>query len=637
MTGRRICLLGKYPPIQGGVAVQTYWLAQALARRGHDVQVVTNAGQVEAAHRTSTVGLGARPCPGVTVHEVLPFVDMARWYIPQGRPDVTRLVGVCSTVARECDVVLSWYLEPYAVAGALVSALLGIPHVVRHAGSDLFDLATDPELGAAYREVLRACAGVISADPLVHGLGLSDEQLLGTPPAFIPQEWYVGDDRLDLDAVCAGLRAQGATVHTPPGGRASGHPLVGMYGKLAGPKGVTHLLMAAARLRQRGTPVQVALVGVSAEFGSELLKRFEGDDTADHLYLLPPLAPESMPAFVRTCRAVAYLEHDFGVTQHRSSPPSEVLAAGRPLLISQESLKMLPSSLDLHGVSASVVVTEPKHAARLADDLLHALSATPPVPGRPAWLGTEGAVVRWYETAIDRTLAPPTRQADSRLTSVRSALQRFCPTASLAWGDRLASAVESLAADGALGAFRFLSDRILMGEGDNLPAVAGQIVTVELEYLRAGLDGCLTGDGTPFTVPVVDARALSSGPPREEVERRPVCTRWSHVVTLDIDALDYLRAVVVTRSRTAAEWGPAVPSGVRRQPQAFAFYRGPNLTRRAAAISERLRALLDAADGMNTIGSLHVMIAPGVSGEEFAQLVRRLAAAELLAFARDPS
>jgi hypothetical protein len=39
----RLCLIGKYPPIQGGVSARTYQLAHGLARRGHDVYVVTNA------------------------------------------------------------------------------------------------------------------------------------------------------------------------------------------------------------------------------------------------------------------------------------------------------------------------------------------------------------------------------------------------------------------------------------------------------------------------------------------------------------------------------------------------------------------------------------------------------------------
>ena len=47
----RICIIGKFPPIQGGVSMRTYRTAHALAARGHDVHVVTNAKEVAPPFR----------------------------------------------------------------------------------------------------------------------------------------------------------------------------------------------------------------------------------------------------------------------------------------------------------------------------------------------------------------------------------------------------------------------------------------------------------------------------------------------------------------------------------------------------------------------------------------------------------
>ena len=47
----RICIIGKYPPIQGGVAMRTYWRAHGLAALGHEVHVVTNAKEAVAPYR----------------------------------------------------------------------------------------------------------------------------------------------------------------------------------------------------------------------------------------------------------------------------------------------------------------------------------------------------------------------------------------------------------------------------------------------------------------------------------------------------------------------------------------------------------------------------------------------------------
>jgi hypothetical protein len=47
----RICFVGKYPPIQGGISAQSYWAIRGLAVRGHKVCVVTNAAEVEDGYR----------------------------------------------------------------------------------------------------------------------------------------------------------------------------------------------------------------------------------------------------------------------------------------------------------------------------------------------------------------------------------------------------------------------------------------------------------------------------------------------------------------------------------------------------------------------------------------------------------
>ena len=43
----KICLITKYPPIQGGVSTRAYWQAKALGERGHEVHIVTNSLEVE--------------------------------------------------------------------------------------------------------------------------------------------------------------------------------------------------------------------------------------------------------------------------------------------------------------------------------------------------------------------------------------------------------------------------------------------------------------------------------------------------------------------------------------------------------------------------------------------------------------
>ncbi|MBA7662612.1 hypothetical protein ES703_70641 [subsurface metagenome] len=47
----KICMIGKYPPIEGGVSTRTYWLARALGEQGVEVHIVTNAQEVEEEYK----------------------------------------------------------------------------------------------------------------------------------------------------------------------------------------------------------------------------------------------------------------------------------------------------------------------------------------------------------------------------------------------------------------------------------------------------------------------------------------------------------------------------------------------------------------------------------------------------------
>jgi hypothetical protein len=50
---KSICIIGKSPPIQGGVSRTTFWWAYALSSQGVDVHLVTNSREVEYQFRIS--------------------------------------------------------------------------------------------------------------------------------------------------------------------------------------------------------------------------------------------------------------------------------------------------------------------------------------------------------------------------------------------------------------------------------------------------------------------------------------------------------------------------------------------------------------------------------------------------------
>ena len=166
----RICVIGKYPPVQGGVSMRTYRAAHALAMRGHEVHVVTNAKEVRPPFRMymrpedwarceARYGAGS-----VTLHWTDP-VDRSQTIIPMASAFVSKLAAIAARVHSEqpFDVIYSHYLEPYGVAAHLAAQATGVPHVARMAGSDAGRLWHHPQFEALYDHVLRSAEVVITA------------------------------------------------------------------------------------------------------------------------------------------------------------------------------------------------------------------------------------------------------------------------------------------------------------------------------------------------------------------------------------------------------------------------------------------------------------------------------------------
>jgi hypothetical protein len=114
----KICLVGKYPPIEGGVSAQTYWLARGLAERGHEIHVVTNADEVEDTYR-----LTLEPSDNswyqpefeksggcVRVYNAAPFSPQIMGYIPLANPFVSKLASLATDIVRryQCEAILAY-------------------------------------------------------------------------------------------------------------------------------------------------------------------------------------------------------------------------------------------------------------------------------------------------------------------------------------------------------------------------------------------------------------------------------------------------------------------------------------------------------------------------------------------------
>ncbi len=264
----KICLIGKYFPIQGGVSKDNQWLSYVLAQAGWDVHVVTNAEEVEPAYRClpwSAFPSLPEHCSGkILVHSTTRAER--RHSIPYANPFVTKLAAIATDVvtAYGCDIIYSYYLEPYAMAGYLTAQWTGVPFGLRHAGSDVGSLFQSLERQTAYRQVMLAADYVVTTPATYRSflhLGVLQEKLYLPGRSSVPTPFFSPDaSPLDINAYLVWLRGRlpGEPSYYEVFRRFLDKPFdpavptIGIYGKVGEVKGSFDLLHALTHLHSRG-------------------------------------------------------------------------------------------------------------------------------------------------------------------------------------------------------------------------------------------------------------------------------------------------------------------------------------------------------------------------------------------------
>jgi glycosyltransferase involved in cell wall biosynthesis len=408
----RICLLGKFPPIQGGVSMRTYWGAHRLAARGHEVHVVTNAKEVAPPFRMHMRPEDWKRCGGaygggsVTVHWSDPL-DNSQSYIPMASAFVSKLAAIAGQLHAEkrFDVIYSHYMEPYGVAAYLAAQMSGVPHVVRMAGSDAGRLWHHPQLEALYDHVLRAAAVVIAVGPVAERAierGVDPDRIVAGGGFAVAEDLFTPDGpTLALAALRDEIDAEPALRHLMWGGFAADRPYFGVCGKLGETKGSFALLDAMHRLARAGLDVGlVALAHGPARVETAFRARARKLGLADCVLQIPFLPHWRVPEFLRGCLAVCCLEQDFPIGFHSPIIPREVLLSGTCLVASTEMLRKLPTSGRLPHGYGCVAVEDVNNVEILADRL--AAVAQDPAPA--AVVGARG---RAFACELQRAMPVP--------------------------------------------------------------------------------------------------------------------------------------------------------------------------------------------------------------------------------------
>ena len=116
-------------------------------------------------------------------------------HIPQTNPVVTKLTSLAlEAIDRHgAELVVGFYLEPYAVAAYLAATLSGRPLVIRHAGSDVGRLLSVPQLGRTYTAILKS-ASLVCARPAARArfleLGVPESRIAADPGWTLPRDRF---------------------------------------------------------------------------------------------------------------------------------------------------------------------------------------------------------------------------------------------------------------------------------------------------------------------------------------------------------------------------------------------------------------------------------------------------------------
>ena len=329
----KICMISKYPPIEGGVSSRVYWLAKALGERGHEVHIVTNALEVENEYREVLDLNDPNYMPkNVFVHNTdpSPSIQANPNQIPFSKKYCEKLASLAIDVIEEynIDLIDSRYLVPYAVSGYLAKSLLKVPQLISHAGSDLQRLYPSRYLNSLLKKILNSADGIITTpknEPFFTNLGVStskiffENQLIVDTQAFNPNVLP-----FNLDSYCTNQRIS------------SDIPIIGYIGKITTnykTKGLLELLNACSKIDKRFLLVFQSNGKKLGEF--KLL--IEKLNLTEKTCFLPFLPPWKIPSILKSLNCVISLEKRNSPTLEYtdSTIPAEVIFTGKCVLMSQ--------------------------------------------------------------------------------------------------------------------------------------------------------------------------------------------------------------------------------------------------------------------------------------------------------------
>lgn len=336
----KICVISKYPPIEGGVSSKVYWLAKALGERGHEVHIVTNALEVEDEYREELDPNDPNFKPkNVYVHSTdpSPTIEANPSHIPFSKIYCEKLASLAIEVIEDynIDLIDSRYLVPYCVAGYVAKSLVGIPQIISHAGSDLQRLYQSPYLKRLLEKIVKSADRVITnpeTTTFFSNLGALASRISLMPQVYVDTRAFNPDvapfdfkDYIDNQKYFLGI------------------PIIAYIGKITHhfeTKGLPELLKACGKINEDFLLLFVAN-GKKFEDFTALVKR---ENLTQKTLFMPFLPPWKIPSILKSCTCLSALENSSSpiLNYHVPAVLAEAMATGRCVVLSKELHKKEP-------------------------------------------------------------------------------------------------------------------------------------------------------------------------------------------------------------------------------------------------------------------------------------------------------
>ncbi len=359
----KICFFSKYPPIEGSISAKTYWLSKALGERRFEIHIVTNALEVEEEYKENIEWENAGDVMqyqpnNVFVHGINPKSCIPFFHIPRSTAYLERLVsrGIEIIEQYQCDLIDSYYILPYGLAGFIAKILTGKPQILRYAGSDIFKLFLNPELKTFFLAALRGADRIVISSAMINFFKQVsvNPQRLHLKKSFspYPEAFNPGAEPFDLKKL--GIDISKNT------------PVITYFGKYNKEfKGLYEIAQALNSIRENFFFVLVCNGRNIAEFET-YLKNLKG--LKNKYKIVGFLPPWHIPGIMKASACIIQLEKNFPVKIHRPSQIQEAMAVGKTCLISDDLYEKFKEEFKLED-QKNILVANPKDQNQLKEKL----------------------------------------------------------------------------------------------------------------------------------------------------------------------------------------------------------------------------------------------------------------------------